>query len=225
MSRYAIKFNKTGYIKYTSHLDLLRLFKRVMKRSGIKLKYSQGFNPHPKMSFAQPLSLGYESIGEILEIETAENLKCDEIKEKAGSIMPSGIEITDVVKLPDTGKTLASLCYEAEYLIAIPAGDDFTSDINSIISRYLDQDNIYVLKKQKKTKEMKKTDIKGKIRLMSGILVNNNIIMTLICDSGSDSNLSPELVISSFIQFAGIECDRSAVEVMRKKLLFKGYDI
>ena len=48
MNRFAIKFNKRGYIKYTSHLDMLRLFKRAMKRCDIRLKYSQGFNPHPK---------------------------------------------------------------------------------------------------------------------------------------------------------------------------------
>ena len=58
MSRYVIKFSKEGNIRYISHLDLLRLFKRSFKRVGIKLQYSQGFNPHPKMSFAQPLSLG-----------------------------------------------------------------------------------------------------------------------------------------------------------------------
>ena len=49
MSRYAVKFTKNGFLKYTSHLDMLRLFKRIIKRADIRLKYSQGFNPHPKM--------------------------------------------------------------------------------------------------------------------------------------------------------------------------------
>ena len=57
MGQYAIKFSKQGFICYTSHLDLLRLFKRAFKKAGIKLAYSQGFNPHPKMGFAQPLVL------------------------------------------------------------------------------------------------------------------------------------------------------------------------
>ena len=70
MSRYVVKFYKEGVLRYISHLDLLRLFKRSFKRVDIKLQYSQGFNPHPKMSFAQPLSLGYDSRGEYLEIET-----------------------------------------------------------------------------------------------------------------------------------------------------------
>ena len=69
-TRYVLKFTKSGYVKYISHLDLLRLFKRAFKKTGLTLKYSQGFNPHPKMGFAQPLSLGYSSICELIEYET-----------------------------------------------------------------------------------------------------------------------------------------------------------
>ena len=68
--RYVIKFSKGGYAKYTSHLDLLRFFKRAFRKTGVDLKYSQGFNPHPKLSFAQPLSLGYLGDNELVEFET-----------------------------------------------------------------------------------------------------------------------------------------------------------
>ncbi|MFR0902151.1 MAG: TIGR03936 family radical SAM-associated protein [Anaerovoracaceae bacterium] len=67
-NRYVLKFTKNGYAKYTSHLDMLRFFKRAFRKSGISLRYSQGFNPHPKMSFAQPLSLGYSSSFELLNL-------------------------------------------------------------------------------------------------------------------------------------------------------------
>ena len=66
-NKYVLKFTKDGYAKYTSHLDLLRFFKRAFRKSGIALSYSQGFNPHPKLGFAQPLSLGYASSCELLE--------------------------------------------------------------------------------------------------------------------------------------------------------------
>ena len=48
-NKYVIRFSKTGYVKYTSHLDLLRMFKRAFKKAELGLAYSQGFNPHPKM--------------------------------------------------------------------------------------------------------------------------------------------------------------------------------
>lgn len=225
MSRFAIKFTKHGYIKYTSHLDMLRLFKRAIKRCDIRLKYSQGYNPHPKISFAQPLSLGYESMGEILEIETETTMDETDIKNRLKDIMPDGIDITDAVRLPEHGKTLASACCEAEYLIAIPVDADFNGRENKLVTEYLAQNVILAGKRQKKTKEIKEIDIKGMIKSLNIIFVNNNYIMTLIADSGSSSNLSPELVIASFIKFAGIDCDRSEIEVMRKKLFFKGYNI
>ena len=225
MNRFAIKFNKRGYIKYTSHLDMLRLFKRAMKRCDIRLKYSQGYNPHPKMSFAQPLSLGYESMGEILEIETAVAMEASDIKARLAAIMPEGIEITDVTSLPEQSKTLAAACIEAEYLIAVPVDESFRGRESELAAGYLGQQSILAKKRQKKSKELKEIDIKGMIKSLNIIFINNNYIMTLIADSGSSSNLSPELVIASFLEFAGIDCDRSEIEVMRKKLFFKGYDI
>ena len=69
--KYIIEFQKTGVICYTSHLDIMKVFKRAFKRADIALAYSQGFNPHPKMGFAQPLSLGYWSMQEYIEFETS----------------------------------------------------------------------------------------------------------------------------------------------------------
>ncbi|MDR3295942.1 MAG: TIGR03936 family radical SAM-associated protein, partial [Clostridiales Family XIII bacterium] len=67
--RYLVKFKKTDNMIYISHLDMQRLFHRTMKRLQINLRYSSGFNPHPKLSFAQPLSLGHASTSEYLEFE------------------------------------------------------------------------------------------------------------------------------------------------------------
>ena len=76
--KYVIKFEKTGVICYTSHLDILKVFKRSFKRADIRLDYSKGFNPHPKMGFAQPLSLGYSGYCEYLEFETIDESKSPE---------------------------------------------------------------------------------------------------------------------------------------------------
>ena len=71
---------------------------------------------------------------------------------------------------------------------------------------------------------MKEINIRGKIRDMDVTFVDNNYIMTITVDCGSESNLSPELVISSFLDFSGINTERSEIEVMRRKLLFRDYD-
>ena len=86
-----------GYVKYTSHLDLLRIFKRAFKKTRLGLKYSQGFNPHPKMGFAQPLSLGYSGKCELIEFEL--NAPMDEklILQRMQSEMPDGISLLECI--------------------------------------------------------------------------------------------------------------------------------
>ncbi len=107
-NRYAIKFSKDGYIKYTSHLDLLRMFKRAFKKTGLALKYSQGFNPHPKMGFAQPLSLGYSSRCELIEFETQMPHTTGELMEKLRDEMPEGIKLLSCFELDEKIKSLAA---------------------------------------------------------------------------------------------------------------------
>ena len=64
-----VKFTKVGSLQFISHLDLNRTMKSVMIRAGIPIRYSEGFNPHPKMVFALPLSIGVESVCELLDFK------------------------------------------------------------------------------------------------------------------------------------------------------------
>ena len=108
-NKYVLKFTKDGYAKYTSHLDLLRFFKRAFRKSGIALSYSQGFNPHPKLGFAQPLSLGYSSSCELLEFTTNVPYETEKIYEMLKDMMPEGLTILWCRELSDDIKSLASI--------------------------------------------------------------------------------------------------------------------
>ena len=59
-----IKFSKTGTMKFIGHLDIMRYFQKVMRRSEVNIAYSEGFSPHQKMSFAAPLGVGLTSVGD-----------------------------------------------------------------------------------------------------------------------------------------------------------------
>ena len=218
MNSYIIYFSKTGYIKYTSHLDMLRLFKRAFRRSGIELKYSCGFNPHPKMSFGQPLSLGYESTAEMLEFETDKTYSRDYLIDQLESSTPAGIKITDIGEITAESRTVAASIESAEYSITFPVSY-YSKDSEKIVADYLDQKEIITEKKQKKTKQLVETDIRSKIRSISAnINDENRLVLNMLLDSGSKSNLSPELVIKTFMEFSGIKCNRYDVEVTRNKL-------
>lgn len=218
MNRYVLKFYKEGYIKYTSHLDMLRLFKRSFKRVGIKLQYSQGFNPHPKLSFAQPLSLGYSSSSEYLEFDTVESYSITDITNKLNSVMPDGVGILSCIELAQNGKTLAALTEFGEYEILIPIQNQF--DLAKAIDNYITQEHILINKIQRKSGKEVELDIRPMICSMKGEVNDNYITLTIKIHAGSVSNLNPELVVSTFCKFIGIGYERSSIDIKRTGIFF-----
>ena len=88
-----IKFAKTGSMKYVGHLDIMRYFQKAIRRSGLPIKYSEGFNPHQIMSFAAPLGVGITSEGEYMDIELREEVKSREALERLQNTMVEEMDI------------------------------------------------------------------------------------------------------------------------------------
>lgn len=218
-NRYVIKFTKNGYVKYTSHLDLLRTFKRAFKKTKLSLKYSQGFNPHPKMGFAQPLSLGYASRCEMIEFELQKPCDCDEILSRMKPEMPQGIELLSCEALPEDTKSLAAAADAALYKIWIPTELN-EAELKSKLKEYMEQGEIITLKRQKKTKKYEPMNIKHMLRKLEISKLGDFAMIEALLDCGSQSNCSPELVITSFCDFAAIDTPRYEIEVERIKLIF-----
>ena len=93
MLKQRLLFKKTGRSKFLSHLDLMRTFQRAFLRADIRLKHSEGFNPHPIMSFALPLSVGSESICELLDFQLEEDTQPADLVQKLNGVLPEGIEV------------------------------------------------------------------------------------------------------------------------------------
>jgi len=91
LSKQRIRYAKTGKAKYISHLDLTATMQRAFLRAGIKLKYSEGFNPHPYISVALPLSVGCESICELMDVEICGELTPDALC----GFLPEGLNILE----------------------------------------------------------------------------------------------------------------------------------
>ncbi len=91
MTKCRIRFEKTGRAKYISHLDLMRTFQHAFIRSGIKIKHTEGFNPHPYISIALPLQLGCESVCEVLDIQIEDDMSQKTVPEKLNPWLPEGI--------------------------------------------------------------------------------------------------------------------------------------
>ena len=91
MENVRVFYQKTGRGKYISHLDMTRCMKRALRRAGIPVWYTEGFNPHVYMTFALPISLGFESLCETMDIRLTQPMSLEEIKERLNRVLPEGI--------------------------------------------------------------------------------------------------------------------------------------
>lgn len=91
-----LKFIKVGTLQYISHLDLQRTFNRIINRACLPVWYTKGFNPHIKLVFSTPLSVGSESVCEYLDIRIDREMSCEEIMERLNKEMTEEFRIVDV---------------------------------------------------------------------------------------------------------------------------------
>lgn len=119
--RALIKFSKTGAAKYISHLDLMRAVQRAFRRSGLPMAYSQGYNPHMLLSFATALSLGCQSIGEVMDVELAQDVPEADIAARLSANCPPGIAVLGCRAVPAKAVSRTQVMSEADYEVRLSA--------------------------------------------------------------------------------------------------------
>ena len=111
-------YHKGVQVRYVSHLDVMRMLHRAFRRAGIPLKYSEGFNPHPELSFASALSTGMSSDAEWFEVLLEKEMKPEDFMERVNAVLPAGFSISDAQPMPEGIKTLASRTRAAQYTVS-----------------------------------------------------------------------------------------------------------
>lgn len=218
MGRYLLKFSKTGEIRFISHLDLLRVFQRAFRRSGIRLSYSNGYNPHAKIGFASPLSLGFESRGDYVEFETEAEYTEEEAARMLADHMPPGIGVLKCVNLKETSKTAAAaaLTY-AEYTAEYRGEIDISSKIGEKMKSFLAQEKIITEKFSKKKKKNIEKDIRPNIFSLN-IVEGKKFILTMMLGAGNNGSLNPQLLVKSLLSFCGIGYEEGDWLYTRKEM-------
>ena len=136
MQRLRIRFCRGEEIKFISHLDIMRLWQRALNRAGVPLAYSEGFNPHPRISLAAPLALGVISEAELMDIVLAKWVSPHSFTTAVGQQLPSGIKIQQVYNMPMTMPSLQSQVRYAEYKVELETGKG-QKDIESAMASLL----------------------------------------------------------------------------------------
>jgi radical SAM family uncharacterized protein/radical SAM-linked protein len=132
--RFRIHYKKTGLSRYLSHLDLIRLFSRAARRANIRLMFTQGFNPHPKMSFGPSLSLGVTSVAEYLDMDIEPSFKGDPVS-AFNPFLPLGLEMAAAKRITEKIQTINQIINLAEYEVDLSGQTVDQKIIDEILSR------------------------------------------------------------------------------------------
>lgn len=220
-----IKFTKNGYMKYISHLDLMRLFQRSFRRCNIPIKYSQGFNPQPKMAIANPLALGIESFEEFMEIELNERIPENEFIDTMNRDLPEGIKILDV-KYTNSIKSITTFIDWSYYQIQFVADNIPNLDIlETSIAKLLKRDELLIKKEKRKGRKVttKNQNIRpfiGNITLSKDKtkeISPNRYLVTINCllKSGEKGNLKPTDLLKAISKYLDIPIAEESIEIKR----------
>lgn len=201
-----MKFSKEGRIKFVGHLDLLRLFQRIIKSAKIPVAYSQGFNPHSLLYFAQALSVGITSEGEYMDIHLKEDVDPEWVKNQMNSILPEGLRIMEVYVLLENSKTCMALIDGASYTIKIDKNSN-SHGFEKLYHEFYGQDKIPVTRISKK--KAKTINIKEFIYELGIDETKDDYIINVTLAAGSRQNLNAQLFIESFIEYSKLDLDYS----------------
>lgn len=186
-----IVFSKTGRAKFISHLDLMRTMTRAVRRAQIPLWYTEGFNRHPYITFAAPLSLGYEGLHETMDLRLEEPMDMEELVSRFRNVMPEGLTVLSAAESVYKPGQLAFARYSLRFNC-----EDFT------LRELLSQSEIEVEKRTKKG-GVKVLDIKP--TLINPVLspADDGCCLEVTLPNGSESNVNPQLILSALQKATG----------------------
>ena len=193
MDKLRLRFKKTGRAVYISHLDLMHTMQRAFSRAGYELKYSEGFNPHPQISIALPLSVGAASLCEIMDFRLKEDAELSTMAARLSAAMPEGIEVTEVYEQSRKVSEIKWLEIEGVFEYdERPVGE-----MKAALEDFYAAESIVITKKTKRG--MGESDIRPAIKTISFEAAEDAVIVKALV-SAQEPTLNPELLAQALRQ-------------------------
>ena len=188
-----LRFSKTGRAVYISHLDLMQTMQRAFSRAGYSLKYSEGFNPHPLISIALPLSVGAASLCELMDFRLREEADLTELPARLTAALPEGIEVLDAYEAERKCAEIKWLKIEGLFEYDERDAAQMTEQLREFFAR----ECIVITKKTKRG--MGESDIRPAIRSIEFSPAEKAVTLTALI-SAQEPTLNPELLAESLRQ-------------------------
>lgn len=193
--RIIYRFGKMGRLRYISHLDLQRFMMRALRRTDLPVAYSQGFNPHPQMSFASALAMGWASTAELMDIKLSAPVDAQHALEQMRGALPPEMPVYSCRLVDDRHPALMANLTMADYRIEL-SGEDAPKLI-SAVSSYLAEETVMGIRKTKSGE--KEVNIRPQT---ISLTTQDNVLLTRLMLTPEDT-LKPDTLI-------GVLAERSA---------------
>lgn len=199
-----LQYTKIGDIRYISHLDILKMMERIFRRGKIPIAYSEGFNPHPKMSFSPALQLGTESLCEYIDVELREPMTPMDIIQALNKVTVKGVEFVDGTVLPEKPGSIVAFLSHSDYEIELTWDRQETAErlSSQMIQRIQDLNDSSERVLTRKTKkgnllEYNMKEFMGEIQYQENDM---GLEIRLTVCSGSEKSLNPKVVLGELLK-------------------------
>ncbi len=212
--RMLVEFEKTETVRWLGLLDLQRTLMRALRRSGLPVAYSNGFNPHIQMSLASALASGISGLREIMDVNMAEEVTPEECIAALSRVLPPSLPVRRVRMVPDRFPKSGALVSQAEYMITLNGVNP--EAVISGIDAFLAKDTIMATRKSKRAEKL--INIRPLVHLLTGEKLSEDAVRLLLRVSFTEADtLKPDLFLSSFSEMTGITPEY--VKMTRTQLL------
>lgn len=195
--RILLEFTKGPSLRWISHLDLIKVFEKAIRRASLPVALSQGFNPRPKMSIALPLPVGVSSEGEYMELELAEQMDHQELCDRLNRQLPTDMKIQKAFDLSDNSPSVMSQVETSDYLVHVPFADEWNEEVANAIQNLLLKAEIQIQYLSKEGR-MKTLDIRPGIRSCAWLKDQALIFMKI--ETSSRLFIRPQFVLQAITE-------------------------
>lgn len=210
-------YTKTEYMKFLGHLELMRFFERAFRRLNLPLQFTEGFNPHPKMTFGGPLSVGVGSLYEVMEVEIDHPINYDDFIVRFNASAPKGLSLVSYAVVGKS-QSLMSALRLATYQVTITRSEGSKPyDLHHLFNA---QPEIILRKKNKKNRWVDK-DLKPFVQALALVSADREKeVYNIAVYSSSDGSAKPSEVVALLIGDRE-DFDVDAVEILRTGLFYE----
>ena len=209
-----VVFEKKERLRHVGHLDLMRAMQRAMRRSGVPIAFSQGFNPHLLVTFAAPLSVGMPGLREVMEVPLSAEISEEEFKEKLRAALPPELPCVAVRAVEDRHPAPMAQLFAAAYRVTV---QENAAEILAAIPSLLEKESVMAMKRTKSGDKL--TDIRPMIYEMKKVDAQRFDCVLALCEAAT---CKVELLMDALTAEAKLET-RPRYLAVRTQLLGKDF--